>query len=110
MDSIILFICFSLIFIFVRTFAELNTLNVDNIKVKKPKSIYQSSDREVFDYYVTLLKLPPEEVWQNILDQTHSFQTYEEYLENYTIDYRLKGILILSIIDFCDNKRKLAQG
>ena len=83
----------------------MTTLNVDNIKVIQPKSVYHASDKEVFDYYVGLIKKPEKECFENILSIGLRCQTYEEFVETGKIDYRLRGILVMLTMEVAYYKK-----
>lgn len=104
MEYIILFICFILIFWFAHFFTEQNQLNIENIRLTQPPSVYTVPDIEVFNYYVKMSKLSNEEAWQSIISLGLNCQTLENFLETGKIDYRLKGIMISLLLDISYRK------
>lgn len=110
MDIMLGLMCAAVIWIFVKNFKELNDINNRNIKVKQPISVYQAPDADVFEYYFKETKKTPEEAWENIISLGSNCQTYEDFVNTKKIDYRLRGILIMLLMEHSSRKKEIANG
>ena len=106
MDTLILLMCGLLVWIFVKNFKDMNVLNTKNIKIIQPPSVYQSPDIDVFNHYAEKSKKSPEQAWESIVRLGAQCQTYEEFMTEKAIDYRLKGILVMLLMEVSDRKKE----
>ena len=104
MESIILFLCILFIFFFASFISEQTTLNVDNIRIIKPPSVFTAPELEVFKYYVKISNQTQEQAWNSIIELSENYQTLEDFLETKKIDYRLKGIMISLLTEIAYKK------
>ena len=87
MDTLILLMCGLLVWIFVKNFKE-------------------SPDIDVFNHYAEKSKQSPEQAWESIVRLGAQCQTYEEFMTEKAIDYRLKGILVMLLMEVSDRKKE----
>lgn len=71
------------------------------------EEILKMSDSILFEYYINIAKLDPEKVWSELIVESRSDQTFDDFKTSLKLDYKIIGLIRRNVFEELDRQNQV---